>query len=255
MKGNTLDRTLNQKLRKIPGAIRIVRFLRSHLAPRERTLRKIRSSFPGRLLQPSPFTKKDRYPEFFAFVADQLRGNQSPRLMSFGCSTGEEVFSLRDYFPNATITGVDINPQSIAECKRKLSAMPQETKINFVCAPTLETQPAESYDAIFCMAVLRHGTLEADRPQNCESILSFSQVEYTVEDLSRCLTLGGYLSIWNSHFRFSDLGVASDFEVLLSDERGAWANQPLYGRDNEMLIAPPYCEAIFRKRQLSLLSA
>ena len=39
-------------------------------------------------------TKADRFPAIFREVGDRLGGLESCRVLSFGCSTGEEVYSL-----------------------------------------------------------------------------------------------------------------------------------------------------------------
>ncbi|NDB69413.1 MAG: class I SAM-dependent methyltransferase, partial [Methylocystaceae bacterium] len=169
-------------------------------------------------------------------------------IMSFGCSTGEEVFSLRARLPSAEIIGLDINPRAIAACEKHLAAAPRDLGIRFICKGSAEGEEEASYDAIFCMAVLRHGDLQASRPARCDAVLEFALAERTVTELARCLKPGGLLAIWNCHFRFADMAVAAQFEVAYSSAEGAWANQPLYGRDNCLLPRALYCEAIFRKR-------
>lgn len=239
---------LRERLKAIPGAVRAVRFLRSWLVPQERALRQIRARFPGQLLQPSIVTEPDRYPEFFAFVAEQLADGPAPRIMSFGCSTGEEVFSLRAQFPDAEIVGLDINPLAIAACERQRALRPPDPGIRFACTGSSQGEADASFGAIFCMAVLRHGELQASRPASCADILAFAQVERTVSDLARCLKPGGFLVIWNCHFRFADMAASAQFEVVHSSAEGAWANQPLYGSDNQLAPPTAYCEAIFRKK-------
>src|SRR5581483_6848361 len=64
--------------------------------------------------QPFNDTQPDRYPAIFRFVQARLGAETPAAILSFGCATGEEVFSLRRYFPRATIKGVDINPGNIA---------------------------------------------------------------------------------------------------------------------------------------------
>ena len=46
------------------------------------------------------WTAPNRYPEIFAAAAAAAR-----RILSFGCSTGEECVSLAEYFPKAEIIG------------------------------------------------------------------------------------------------------------------------------------------------------
>src|SRR5690348_1435173 len=64
--------------------------------------------------QPFNDTQPDRYPVIFKFVQARLGAETPAAILSFGCATGEEVFSLRRYFPRATIKGIDINPGNVA---------------------------------------------------------------------------------------------------------------------------------------------
>ena len=239
---------LRQALKALPGAVWAVRFVRSLIMPQERALRRIRARLPGQLLQPSMITAPDRYPEFFGFVAGKLAGVEAPALLSFGCSSGEEVLSLRDLLPGAEILGIDINPLAIAACEARIAGLPPDPRIRFACQGTAAGLADASFDAIFCMAVLRHGELQASRPGRCDGVLPFAQAERTATELARCLKPGGYLVIWNCHFRFADMAPAANFEIVLRSEEGRWANQPLYGPDNCIMPAATCCAAIFRKR-------
>jgi SAM-dependent methyltransferase len=240
--------TFKKKMRQVPGAVPLVRFLRRRLTPHGRAITKLERATERLLLQPSPVTKYDRYPEFFAFVRDQLATTAAPRVLSYGCSTGEEVFSLRPYFPAAHLTGIDINPYNIVQCKRRWQAAGSDPEIQFLCAGSPTDTLDEYYDAIFCMAVLRHGALQAAQPERCDAILSFAQIDSLVSDLACALKPGGYLIVWNCHFRFTDMTAASGFDVALTSVDTGGGNSPLYGRDNCRLDVPEYRDAVFRKR-------
>jgi hypothetical protein len=134
-------------------------------------------------------------------------------------------------------------------CARRLARLGGEAAIRFYCTASTRGEPASHFDAIFCLAVLRHGDLQADVPERCDPTIAFADVERTVADLTRCLKPGGLLVIWNSHFRLSDMAVAVQYETELRDEFGKWANAPLYGPDNVRLDGVDYDEAVFRKRQ------
>jgi len=69
--------------------------------------------------QLSTFTFENRYPWVFEMVSQLLSDLSAPKILSFGCSTGEEVASLHQYFKQATIIGVDINPWCIHQCRKK----------------------------------------------------------------------------------------------------------------------------------------
>lgn len=68
-------------------------------------------------LQPSGSTKDERYPKIYDSAA-QLKP-KAKRILSFGCSTGEEVFSLAKRFPNAEqLIGVDIDYNRVCTARR-----------------------------------------------------------------------------------------------------------------------------------------
>src|SRR5579872_50168 len=68
--------------------------------------------------QTTPLTWLDRYPAIFGACRSRLSSRQNLRLLSYGCSTGEEVVTLRRYFPTACLTGAEINGRSLARCRR-----------------------------------------------------------------------------------------------------------------------------------------
>lgn len=101
--------------------------------------------------QSAPFTCMDRYPVIFTACRDYFIGKQDLKILSFGCSTGEEVLTLRRYFPHARIVGAEINRHSLSLCKK----LPVDEKIEFIYSSRREIQKHGKYDAIFCMAVLQ----------------------------------------------------------------------------------------------------
>ncbi|GEM_PF-3630399 len=100
-------------LRRVPGFRQMGNAIRIAVSPRFRSEWRLRQA-EGAAFQYSTVTADNRYPRIFAFVRDQLADRDRPRVLSFGCSTGEEVFSLRRYMPAADITGIDINPWAIS---------------------------------------------------------------------------------------------------------------------------------------------
>jgi SAM-dependent methyltransferase len=145
---------------------------------------------PRYLFQPFNHTALNRYPYLFQYARDNLAGGSESRILSFGCSTGEEVFTLRDYFPLGFIKGVDINPRNIAKCRRRLRNL-SDDRIVFELNQTRLAEPAGFYDAIFCMAVFTHGRLATSRAKRCTPVIRFADFESVMGDLARCLKLGG----------------------------------------------------------------
>jgi len=105
----------------------------------------------GNLHQTTALTGMDRYPAIFSACREYFGDKRDLKILSFGCSTGEEVLTLRQYFPSAFITGADINRRSLSVCrKRKV-----DDRIAFVYSSRDAIRALGPFDAIFCMAVLQ----------------------------------------------------------------------------------------------------
>jgi SAM-dependent methyltransferase len=201
---------------------------------------------PKNLFQPFSETSDDRYPEVFHFAREQIGDGGSHRILSFGCGTGEEVFSLRRYFPLAHLRGLDINPRSIAVAQRRLRSN-GDKRISFEvgASTTGETGP---YNAIFCMAVFRHGGLGASGLEGrCDHLIRFEDFERTLNELARCLAPGGLLFVRHSNFRLSDTALSKTFEVVYRGTSVPEPLTPIFDSDNRFLPHTGYGEIGFRK--------
>lgn len=67
-------------------------------------------------LQPNHMTRVERFPKIFD-RAKELQP-RAKRILSFGCSTGEEAQALAKRFPEAEIVGVDIDYHSIVRARK-----------------------------------------------------------------------------------------------------------------------------------------
>ncbi len=210
--------------------------------------RKVRRPVPGEF-QPYYHTLPDRYPWLFGFAAARLGTRPDLRILSFGCSRGEEVFSLRKYFPSAAIKGIDINPRNIARC---LSRMRTESSPNmtFEVASTPEGEASCSYDAIFCLAVLVNGDLTTSGAQRCDPVLHFERFDRMVGEFARCLRRGGLLALHTTNFRFCDTAVARDFDVVYEADPKHLAIDVLFDRNNRLMSGERarYRDVVFQKR-------
>ncbi|HET9061436.1 MAG TPA: class I SAM-dependent methyltransferase [Acidimicrobiales bacterium] len=223
--------------------------------PALRTKRGRRSLFAQRakldnLFQPHVDTVEDRYPELFSALAQWLGGGSETAVLSFGCATGEEVFTLRRYLPDARLRGLDINRWNVAECRRRRRRRGDQ-RMSFAVAGTAGAELPGSYDAVLAMAVFRHGSLGGGQhPAHCDHLISFEAFERTVGGLVKALRPGGYLLIEHANFRFTDTVYAGDFEVVSSRTRLdlQLKSTPLYGRDNQLLPVATEVDVAFRKR-------
>jgi SAM-dependent methyltransferase len=227
----------------VPGAGTLTRLYRFAIDRRYRRARLLAQRGPMNLFQPYSATRADRYPVIFRFVRDALGDAPSLRLLSFGCSSGEEVWTLRRYFAAASIKGIDIDPANIALCERQLIRAPDRA-MSFAVASSCADEAASSYDAIFCMAVLRHGDLKA--ASRSDPLLRFEDFARAVADLARCLKPGGYLALRHANFRFADCDTARGFDRVLEVPHNP--QTPLFGRDNRRIADADHGEGVFRKR-------
>lgn len=202
---------------------------------------------PANLFQFRSLTSLDRYPGIFGFVAEGLAAVPQPRLLSFGCATGEEVFSLRRRLPRATIKGLDINPANIATCRTRLRAAP-DPALAFEVNSTVAAEAPASYDAVFALAVFQRPQLKLDPAiATCAPFLDFRAFERAVTELAACVRPGGYLAIRHSMFRFADTACARDFTTVfrVAAEPTFF---PRFGPDHRRLPDAPMEDAVFQKR-------
>lgn len=193
------------------------------------------------------FTREERYPRIFAFLARELGEGAAPQLLSFGCATGEEVFSLRRHLPRARLKGLDVNAFDLARAEaRRVSE--GDAQMEFVCAASAEDERAASYDAVLCLAVFQHSVLREGTPASCAEFIRFEDFERVLIGLARCVKPGGLLAIRWANFRFEDAACAEDFEPALTLPEHASVPHPKFGRDNRRLPDEPERHVVWRKR-------
>lgn len=192
----------------------------------------LRLSRPDNLFQPFSTSAEERYPAIFQFARRTVGDGPDRRILSFGCAKGEEVFSLRRHFPQAFIKGIDINPRNIAAARIRLRQA-DDPAMAFQVAGSAASEDEGAYDAIFAMAVFRHGELGGRRhAPRCDHLIRFEDFEETVAGLARCLKPGGVLLLHHANFLFSDTSVSAGFSPIFSRPS---PDSPLYGRDNRLL--------------------
>jgi SAM-dependent methyltransferase len=203
---------------------------------------------PGEF-QPYYHTLPDRYPWLFEFAAKRIGARPNLHILSFGCSRGEEVFSLRKYFPAAAVKGIDINPRNIA-CGLARARAEKSTRLTFEIAATAEREPTSFYDAIFCLAVLCNGDLTTSGAQHCDPVLHFERFDRMVGDFARCLKPGGLLVLHTTNFRFCDSTVAADFDVVFEADPRHLALDVLFDCNNKLMSGERerYRAVVFEKR-------
>lgn len=186
--------------------------------------------------QTSPDTAEDRYPELFDLAA-KLRPD-AERILSFGCSSGEELVSLRRRFPHAEIVGAEINPRSRRLAKRRIA---RDSRSGVVTPQAI----AGPFDVIFALSVLQRephkvGEMGVD---DLSPYYPFERFDGAVRMLVSNLRAGGLLCVFNAQYRIEDSGAAAQLEPV----EGAPLMEPaIFGPDGRRLLQPE-ARTIFRK--------
>ena len=173
-----------------------------------------RASRGAELHQVTPDTWEERYPELFDLVAGL--SPDAKRILSFGCSTGEELVSLRRRFPDAEIIGVELNSRSMRIAARRITA-DHRSSIH-------SRTPGSAFDLVFALAVLQrepHKIAEMD-VEDLSLFYPFEKFDSAVVELVDRLGAGGLLCVQHCHYRVEDSSAAGRLESIA-------ASPPLQG--------------------------
>ncbi|MFY9259491.1 MAG: methyltransferase [Gallionella sp.] len=185
------------------------------------------------------YTAPHRYPAVFRACAEYFAAAQPLTLLSFGCSTGEEVFSLREYFPHAELVGVDINRRNIRVAR---ASRQKDARMNFYT----ELPEQGQYDAIFCMAVLQRTENRLPDTTDSSQIYPFHRFDAQVVMLDARLNVGGLFVIDHADYRFEDTRVAAKYQPLDNPPRIQRA-RPIFDRNNQRSLIPYDNPRVFKK--------
>ena len=162
--------------------------------------------------QTTPLTAMNRYPKIFSACKDYLSDKKDVKILSYGCSTGEEVVTLRSYFENANIVGADVNSHSLKICRNRNL----DNKIKFIFSKPSELRKYGKYDAIFCMAVLQRTPQDVTQQgiTSLKKIYPFEKFEQQIVELDGYVKKGGLLIVHFSQYSFEDTVVSQKYKSL-----------------------------------------
>lgn len=189
----------------------------------------------------------DRYPALFSATRSLLRGRASPRILSFGCASGEEVATLRRYFPDAVIVGLEINRRLLLACR----GLQLDDRITFTGSRAAAFARGP-FDAIFCMAVLTRRPHEVERRQmtDISAYYPFDRFADTVRALAAQLSDEGLLIVEHALYRVDDALDGTSLAPVAAHGM-ALAKGPRFAPSGLRLEGPQLMARIFRRRGTS----
>lgn len=213
---------------KALGAMR--RFVQS---PRIRSQVLTRLRYQDLQFQGESFSCEDRYPLLFEECKKRLAGLPAPSILSFGCATGEEVFSLAKYLPQARIIGVDINRWCLKQSASKSSSNRQR----FIHPMSQEFAELTGLDAIFCMAVFQRTEHRTESARPTDTGFTFERFDSEVSLLDKKLKPCGLFFLDECDFSFEQTAAAAHYEPLEFEGNRVLRQRPLFGRDNRPITS------------------
>jgi hypothetical protein len=196
------------------------------------------------LHQTTSLTWMDRYPHIFATCRRYFDQRPNLRILSFGCATGEEVLTLRQYFPDASIVGAELNRRSLAICER----LDVDDRIQFTFSRHDLIAERGPFDAVFCMAVLQRGPhrVQQERLENLKELYPFEKFDEQVRKLDSLIRTGGLFIICRTQYDLGDTSVGGKYEPL---EQAAPDGFPRFDRDSRLKPPADRTSSIFIKRR------
>ena len=187
----------------------------------------------------------NRYPEIFSACRDYFDNKKDIKILSYGCSTGEEVLTLRNYFPNAQIIGAEINKHSLKKCREH----PVDEKITFIYSTPHEIQKNGPFDAIFCMAVLQRQPhyVEAKGITSLKKIYPFEKFEQQIVELDKVIKPQGLLVVHFTQYSVGDTTVASKYKPLGHYNQSDYSS-PVFDRNSNIVKKRSKQNSIFIKQ-------
>jgi SAM-dependent methyltransferase len=242
---NSQSNSHSQSIARILRPLGYVR--RFLLNPRIRWENLTRLFYLGSHLQGATYSEQNRYPELFAECAARLQRAPSPTILSFGCATGEEAFSLAEYLPNATIIGVDINHW----CLRQGRNANRSPRVHFLHTRSPDFAALANLDAIFAMAVFQRSQNRNHTSAVAHRGFPFASFEQQIAHLDAKLKPGGIFFIDHADFRFEDTVTAANYTPLEFEGSSFDHHRPIFGPRNRLITTHYVMHRAFQKRPSS----
>jgi hypothetical protein len=171
-------------------------------------------------VQAATSTSNNRYPGVFRTLQERIAQKAGPglgqgrlKILSFGCSTGSELSSLRSYFPEALLYGCDVNAAAL---RLASDALQMDEAVIFESTPE-NIKSHGPFDVILAMSVLCRFPESMSRDiLDLSTIYPFEDFNRTIGVLSDNLKMDGILCLYNTNHDFARSDVAAEFRAVRS---------------------------------------
>jgi hypothetical protein len=129
------------------------------------------------------------------------------KILSFGCSTGEEIVTIRSIFPDADLYGCEIEPVALQEAMDTTGHLATIFK-----SDRAAIRDHGPYDLINCASVLC-----LNPPTDMQKLFPPADFDELLTVLDSVLLPGGILALTNASYRFYDSPLAPYYDPIRSD--------------------------------------
>lgn len=190
--------------------------------------------------QTSNATCVNRYPEVFSGVAQLVDTTEELEILSFGCSTGEETVTIRDTFPNARITGVDVSQDALRSARENYGS-----HADFFHSS--ELPGGERFDIVFAMSVLCIYP-QSKRRNGLKTLYPFERYDETLIGIDALIRPGGLLVIYNSNYRFWDSSIRKKYRYEAREKFETNGFVPKFSKNSIKMKDSRHTDVVYRKR-------
>jgi len=193
--------------------------------------------------QTTTYTSLDRYPDIFNATRECYKDAPNIKILSYGCSTGEELITLKEYFPTATIVGADVNKY----CLKQAGIKTGNFNPILIYSNEYNIKSHGPYDIIFCMAVLQRTPhmVSDSKMNNIKHLYPFEKFNNQLEKLDTNLKQNGLLVVANSQYLFSSSNIASKYHIYSTVTH--YQNTPIFDKNSDIIPNINYYHAIYKK--------
>ena len=177
--------------------------------------------------QKSTYTELDRYPDLFAICQEYFKEKQGVRVLSFGCSSGEEIFTLKKVLSYGFMMGIDIN-EFVLKNARQINI---DDKIVFANFSSEVFEKETGFDLILCCAVFQD-VRNRTNFDNSRTKYLFKDFEESVLNLDGKLKPKGLILFDHCDFSFEDVSVRGKYIPLNVEGNENFRNRPFYNSMN-----------------------
>lgn len=177
-------------------------------------------------------TEINRYPLLFgnAYLFRTQNMSKQIKILSFGCSTGEEISTLNEYFSDDLIFGCDINLDAVKVAQNKFrnfeSIMIFESNLN-------NLEKYGPFDIIFANSVL---CINTNKSNILKEGFPFHTFESIILNLARLLSNQGILCLYNTSYFPDESDIFNNIVSPIKSHFVSMGYIPRFNRDTLLVL-------------------